>query len=387
MFLFPKAPGFEKGESSVKKEVMPFPLALRSWVEFPCRDNSPSMKTTRIPQYLLSKIVLTAIAIIAASPLLRAQTFTMNQFNAAAVFSDSEFNRILGDGSMFFSGPGAYTAILNMPAGTYHVSSTRWAREDTNFSFNLSVDGVQRIEDFAVNPTGGMSEEILTIDYLGYITSDGSPMTVLLNLAGADGGRVQSVDFVLTEDVYFDENTPGLILENVDDLILDYNSTPWGSTTTLKNDAGVNGKMIKASSGPTPGSMSGTIMLEAGQTYAVYASRQVHDTDVAQISYDVALNFNYFATISGQAFHVEPDAVEETYLGQFTAANALTNVMLSNAGQYYGRHDYLRFVAVPEPSRVALLSIAGLAGLFFRRRNIGLNRRKNRPTHALPDLG
>lgn len=328
------------------------------------------MKTTRIFQSLplIPKIAFAIVAMAAAHLPASAQSFVMDVNNATPAGATTEN----WNGAMLFYGTGNWTATLNMPAGTYHVTADRWTREDNaNFSFNLFVNGTQRILDYATHALGGENEQLVSLEYLGYITTDGSPVTIKLqqNQTNLWGGRVESLTFTLTDDVYFDENTPDLIVDNVAAMGLEPPTTPSGFTTTLKNSDGINGVQLMYGQSPTPGSMAGTVMLDVGQTYAVYASRQVHMTHPAdRLSYEVALDFNYFATVSGQAVNVPSDAVEETYLGNFTATNAITNVMLYNAGQYEGRTDYLRFVAVPEPSSVALLSAAGLMGVFFVRR-------------------
>jgi len=196
----------------------------------------------------------------------------------------------------------------------------------------------------------GASDIFETKEILGYYKATGAA-TARLHDGAEWCPRVDWVSVEETTDVYFDELTSDL---------------------ALTGDAGlasVGGESLSADTEhnaiwfSTLDTISGTVALNVGTTYNVYASRFIHDT--GNLGYDITLEGTFFAHDSATtAVGVWNDRPGESLIGEYTAIAASTDVLLHNGGAWGSRSDYLRFEAVPEPATMLLL----LSGLMFARK-------------------
>lgn len=259
---------------------------------------------------------------------------------------------------------GSALAPLSLPAGRYVVSSRRTVTATGATAFTVSLGGNNVTRDYAI-AAPGQEDTFQEATYLGYYISDGTP-TVGINSGSVSVARLNYLSFLLTEDAYFDENSGGLTFVGEGTGVFAA-TVPPGFTNTLLNDLGVNA--IGIASGELGGSLSGSVSLLAGQTYEVFASRQLA-LDSESTSFALSLEDNFFATVSGStsspALH---DTFAEISLGFFTPVGNSVSVLIDEAGSAYARLDYLRFAVVPEPAAIGFLPLcAGL--IFFWKRRI-----------------
>lgn len=247
-----------------------------------------------------------------------------------------------------------YTATntVDLVAGqTYRIIGSRVVDNTGAYGFSLALNGTTVLTELALKTDLSSGVTVQAMTYAGYYTAPTTTNTVQLLNGGSSASRVDYLEFVPTNDVFFDEHTSDLA----------YTGTA-GSTNSIQGsintNAADNGMALTGS-----GTVSGTVTLAPGTLYNVYASRNVHDT--GNLGFRVNLDGNVLALDYAFPDPISPiaypnDWAQEVLLGQFTAASASTSVLLDIGGAYYARVDYLRFEAVPEPGCLALLGCGSL---------------------------
>lgn len=261
---------------------------------------------------------------------------------------------------------GSATASMVLPAGRYFVSSRRTVTDTGGTAFNVTLGGVNVTRDYAIAGPG-QANTFQEAAYLGYYISNGTA-TVGINSGSTSVARLNYLSFTQTGDVFFDENTAGLSFAGPGTGTFAA-TTPAGFTNTLLNSVSVNA--IGIASGVSGGSLSGSISLVSGQTYEVFVSRQLA-LNSEGTSFDLSLGGDYFATVSGSTS--DPalnDTFGEISLGFYTPGTSSVPVLIDEAGNSYGRLDFVRFAAVPEPASLGLAAFGLMLGSVIFRKKIG----------------
>lgn len=355
----------EKGTNLAEKERCSSLLCI--WFGM---QKSPIMKDVSSAPSAFRKHLFAAAAVsflftVAA----HAQIYTLDHTNAT--LSGGAFVSI-PDQWLYIPDSGSATAVFNMIPGKYIVSVNRSVLSNGAFGYPIKVNDDTIIVDTAIPLPGQSDDTFYNATFYGYyIVTGDSPVTVTLAPGGPFASRVSNVTFTLTNDIYFDENTPGVLLEDSPQGPI---TVPGPALNSILNSADVNFTLVGAS-GTGTGFMFGTIDLVAGQQYAVYASREVNANQVNQLSFHLTLDDGlaplFSATVDGMPVNVVNGGLEQTFVGTYTPQGNSVDVLIDQPGAFAARMDYIRFVAIPEPGYLGPMVIAacGLAGfLRYRRR-------------------
>lgn len=254
-----------------------------------------------------------------------------------------------------FNSSGSATATLNLVAGQkYRITANRRVTNTWNLAYYTSVNGTQLIYDNAL-ALDNTENSFQQFTYYGYFTAPTASNVVSVHDGGSFYTRLNYLSFEATTDVFFDRYTSDLGMTGT------AGYTPiQGAITNGVTNNGIG-------FGPSD-TVTGTAELISGATYNVYSCRAIHDS--GNFAYDVTLDGVFFAHDSALPDTViyANDWASEKLLGEYTATDSATSVLLSNGGAYAARFDYLRFelVNIPEPATFCLLAFGALG--FIRRR-------------------
>ncbi|MHB9035594.1 MAG: hypothetical protein ACYC64_02930 [Armatimonadota bacterium] len=244
----------------------------------------------------------------------------------------------------FQNGSGTWTVNLT-PGRKYKLTTRRTVTTSNNTRFAIDFNGSYYIPDLAFTPDAAQDNQCLEYTFLGYLMPSSAASTVVIHDGGPWFARVDYLKIDPTDDIYFDENSE-LTFEFGAALFQFGTNGSWPANPGTMPVSAPNGFAFGQDQGP--GAVSGTVTLQPGATYSVYASRQVHST--GNMAYQVDLGGVMFAYDSAKT--VDPwheDFLEEAYLGDYVANSAVTTVKCHWGGIWAARVDYLRFVLVSSP--------------------------------------
>lgn len=258
------------------------------------------------------------------------------------------------------AGSATWTTSL-APGKKYRVTARRQVEyNSSDLQYKIEIDGVFYVHDWAASRYEWDHDKFRDQTFLGYYTPTGSTTTVRVYDPGTMTAKLDYIRFEAANDVYFDENVAGLTFGGNSYPInvapaspTSYSSLPVSQPNAVYFDDNAAGN---------PGGVTGTVSLEAGATYDVYASRVV-DQNWAVRSYFIGLGgaeFTYdLAWTSDPALS---ETVQETFLGHFVPSGSATTVSLYWPGSSAATVDYIRFEKQIKPTIVLDESNVTLSG-------------------------